>query len=261
MIQSPELFFYKRMDAQKRIGKDLLILVAFKSGLIFGSKFNERQSKPGQWLMLIKPSLIIGGIGDLRDFKSVMLILSNFCQNMAGVLGGHYLTSAGIVNFATGLLRQTFEEKANALAINFIVADWQSANDIALWFVDFDGSIKQLKNFAVSGGSDYEKPLLLEELEKLPVEEKMFFEVQKEKLERAGLPMAGTLVPSKSYRPKKEAIAYLEKHWKPNLKKKDAIELVKKTFFECNPESHDKTIEITLLECGKKPEFIYFKKE
>jgi len=260
IIQTPELLFYKKDEAQNRIDKYLLILVVFKNGLAFGAKFNERQSKPGQWLMEINSNAIVGGIGDFRDFKAVMLTLSNFCQNAANILGAHYLTGNGIVNFLTGLLRENLEEKSVALAVNFIVADCRNKKNLFLCFIDFDGRIKQLKNFAVAGGSDYKKPLTKEELEKLTPEEKAVFDFQKSRLMNAGMPEEFSLSPSRIHRPRKEAIAYLEKNWKQNMKKEEAIELIKKTLFECNPESHDKKIEIIVIEYEKEAKLFYFQK-
>ena len=261
IIQTPESFFQKKYDAEERVGKYLLALVTFRNGLAFGSKFNERQSKPGQWLMKISSTSIIGGVGDLRDFKSVMLSLDDFCQNISVMLGEHYLTGEGAVSFTTSLLKKTFEERANALSVNLLIADWRNDGKAFLWFVDFDGSILQLKNFAVAGGYEYSRPLSREELEKLSAQEKAFFDLKRAKLEKEGfLATESSLIPCKIRRPKKEAIAYLEKNWKPKMKKEEAIDALKKTLFECNPDSRDKTIEIIAIEYGKCPEFLCFKK-
>jgi 20S proteasome alpha/beta subunit len=260
IIQSPELLEYKKMDAKKRIDKYLLLLLAFKNGLISGVKFNERQSKPGQWLLKINSNVILAGIGDLRDFHSASLAVSNFCQNMAGVLGTHYLTGNGIINYLTGLLNRYFIETARAFALNFIIADCRNKNDPSLCFIDFDGSVKPLKNFAVAGGNDYQKHLTKEEFEKLLPEEKAFLNAQKKSLLEMGIPEEIPLTPTRLRQPKKEAIAYLEKNWKPNMRKEEAVELIKKCFLECNPESHDKMIEIIAIEYGKEPEPLYFKK-
>lgn len=261
IIQSPELLIYKKEDAKERIDKYLLTLVTFKNGLAFGVKFNERQSKPGQWLMEINSNAVVGGIGDIHNFESAMLILSDFCQNWSGLIGQHYLSGYGIKNFLAGFLRKNFEENATALAVNFIICDCRDENDPLLWFIDFDGSIKPLKNFAVAGGSDYEKPLTKEELEKLSPEEKAIFDFQKTKLKKAGIPIEEfPLNPVKLRQPKKEAIAYLEKNWKTDMKKDEAVNLLKNTFFECNPESHDKMIEIIVMEYGKEAEPLYFKR-
>jgi len=166
IIQSPELLLYKKDDATERIDKYLLVLATFKNGLAFGVKFNERQSKPGQWLMKINGTCMLGGIGDLRDFQAVTLILSDFFQQTANMIGSHYLTGTGTVNFLTELLSKNFEEKAKAMAVNFIVADWCNEAEPDLWFIDFDGRIKQLKGFAVAGGSEYGEQLSKEQLEK-----------------------------------------------------------------------------------------------
>jgi len=261
IIQSPELLIYKKEDAKERIDKYLLILVTFKNGLAFGVKFNERQSKPGQWLMEINSNAIVGGIGDIHNFESTMLMLSDFCQNWSSLIGQHYLTGYGVKNFLAEFLHKNFEENAAASAVNFIVCDCRDENDPLLWFIDFDGSIKQLKNFAVAGGSEYEKPLSKEDLEKLSSEEKAILNVQKERLGKMGIPEEFPLTPSRLCRPRKEAIGYLEKNWKPNMKKEEAINLVKETLFECNPDSRDKMIEVVVIEYEKEEaEPFYFKK-
>jgi 20S proteasome alpha/beta subunit len=260
IIQSPEMLIYKKEDAKERVDKYLLILVVFKNGLAFGAKFNERQSNPGQWLMGINSACIVAGIGALHNFESTMLALSDFAQSWSSLIGQHYLTGYGIKNFLSEFLRTNFEQNANALAVNFLVVDWRDENEPFLWFIDFDGSIKQLKNFAVAGGNDYDKPLTKEEIEKLTPEEKAMLDFQKSRLKKVGMPEELLLTPTRLRQPKKEAIAYLEKNWKPNMKKEEAIELVKKTLFECNPESHDKMIEIITIEYGKDAEPFYFKK-
>ena len=160
IIKTPESMIFEKSDALERIDKYLLIMVAFKNGLAFGVKFNERQSKPSQWLTGFNDNnAIVGGIGDLHNFESTMLMLSDFCQNWSGILGENYLTGYGIKNFLAGYLQKEFEKNASALAVNFIVVDWRDKKDPFLWFIDFDGRIKQLKSFAVAGGSEYEEPL------------------------------------------------------------------------------------------------------
>jgi 20S proteasome alpha/beta subunit len=190
-----------------------------------------------------------------------MLMLSDFCQNWNGLLGENYLTGYGIKNFLASYLQKEFEKNASALAVNFIVVDWRNKNDPFLWFINFDGGIKQLKNFTVAGGSEYEKPLTKEELEKLAPEEKAIFDIQKERLKKAGMPKEFPLTLNRLRYPRKDAIAYLEKNWKPDMEKKEAINLVKETLFECNPESHDKKIEIIAIEYGKEAEPFYFQKD
>ncbi len=260
IIQSPELLIFKKNDAAERIDKYLLILTTFKNGLAFGVKFNERQSKPGQWLIEINETCMLGGIGDLRDFKAVTLALSDFCQATANMIGGHYLTGTGIVNFLSDILSKNFGEQANARAVNFIVADRHN-EETDLWFIDFDGRIKQLKNFAVAGGSEYGEQLSKEDLEKLPPEAKDLFAKQKAELAKAEVVPEDMFVPTIVYNPRKKAIAYLESFWKPEMKKGEAIGILKNTLFGCNPESHDRTIEITIIEEGKENiEYSYFKK-
>ncbi len=261
IIKTPESMIFEKASALERIDKYLLILVTFKNGLAFGVKFNERQSKPGQWLMGINANTIVGGIGDLHNFESTMLMLSDFCQNWDGLLGENYLTGYGIKNFLASYLQKEFEKNASALAVNFIVVDWRNKNDPFLWFINFDGRIKQLKCFAVAGGSEYEESLTKEGLEKLTPEEKAIFDIQKERLEKAGMPKEFPLTLNRLRYPRKDAIAYLEKNWKPDMKKDDAVNLLKKTLFECNPESHDKMIEIAVIIPGKEPETLYFKKD
>jgi len=259
IIQSPELLIYKQENAKERIDKYLLLLITFKGGLAFGVKYNKRQNKPMQWLMEINNTCMIGGIGDLRDFNTTILAISNFCQGMANLIGSHYLTSSGIVNFLSGSLNKAFEESAKALAVNFLVADWRN-KEPDLCFVDFDGQIKQLKCFAVAGGSEYSEPLDEEEIKKLPPQEKAFLE--KKRAEIASMGGDGSLmVPSKIYQPRKKAIAYLEKTWKPNMKKEEAVNLLKNTLFECNPESHDNMVEITVIIPGKEPKPLYSEKD
>ncbi len=258
IIQSPELLMFKKDDATERIDKYLLLLAIFTKGLAFGVKFNERQSKPMQWLMEINNTCIIGGIGDLRDFNATILAISNFCQEMANLIGSHYLTGSGIVNFLSGSLSKAFEENAKALAVNFLIADWHN-KEPDLCFVDFDGRIKQLRCFAVAGGSEYSESLNEEEIKKLPPQEKDFLEKKRAEIASTG-GNAALIVPSKIYQPRKKAIAYLEKTWKPNMKKEGAVNLLKNTLFECNPESHDQMIEITVIIPGKEPEPLYFKK-
>lgn len=260
IVQTPESFFQKRHDAQERVDKYLLILATFKNGLAFGSKFNERQSKPGQWLLTINANVIVGSIGDFADFQEVISIISGFCQNTDNLIGIHYATGSGIEKNLSQKLQDSFEKKGAVWAVNFIVADCREKTP-SLWFIDFDGRVKPLKNFAVAGGSEYKKPLNKDELERLTPEEKNIFAFQKENLKKAGLPVDDLpLIPSLLRQPRKEAIAYLEKNWKPKMKKEEAVGLVKKTLFEYNPESHDKTIEITVIEYGKDPKFLYFKK-
>ncbi len=257
IIQSPELLIYKKEDAGERIDKYLLLLSTFNAGLAFGVKFNKRQSKPMQWLMEINGTCMLGGIGDFGNFQAVILSLSEFCQNTANFIGGHYLTGTGIVNFLSDFLRKAFEENAKALAVNFLVADWHN-KEPDLCFVDFDGRIKQLKCFAVAGGSEYYESLNEEEIKKLSSQEKTFLE--KKKSEVASMEGdVSLIVPSKIYQPRKRAITYLEKTWKPNMRKEKAVNLLKNTLFECNPESHDQMIEITVIIPGKEPEPLYFK--
>ena len=261
IIQSPELLLYKEDDATKRIDKYLLVLATFKNGVAFGVKFNERQSKPGQWLMKINGTCMLGGIGDLRDFQAVILILSDFCQKTANMIGGHYLTGTGIVNFLTEILGKNFEEKAKAMAVNFIVADWRNEAEPDLWFIDFGGRIKQLKGFAVAGGSEYGEHLSKEAFEKLPPEVKDSFAKQKIELAKAGIVPENLFTPTIVRNPRKQAIAYLEGAWKPKMKKEEVIELLKNTLFECNPESHDRKVEITVIESDKEEvEPFYFQK-
>lgn len=260
IIQSPELLLYKKDDATKRIDKYLLVLTTFKNGLAFGVKFNKRQNKPGQWLMQINGTCMLGGIGDLRDFQAVTLFLSDFCQQTANMIGGHYLTGAGIVNFLAEFLSKNFEEKAKAMAVNFIVADWHN-KETDLWFIDFDGRIKQLKNFAVAGGSEYEEQLSKEDFEKLPPEAKDLLMKQKIELAKAGIMPENLFAPTIIRNPRKQAIAYLEGTWKPKMKKEEAIELLKNALFECNPESRDRTIEITVIKTDQEEaETFYFQK-
>lgn len=262
IIQSPELLVYKKKDALRRIGEHFVALAVFEDGLIFGSKFSERQSRPGQWLMQIGPTSIIGGIGDLSDFKSAMFALNNFCQHISNMVNERCLTGAGIVKFMSNFLRQAFEEGANALAVNFIVADCQTEEDTNkpdLWFIDFEGSVKQLRNFAVAGGSEHEKPLTEEELKALSPVEKSYLEFQKKDFMNAGMPDEA-YSPIRIYQPKKRAIAYLEKNWRQNMKKDEAVELVKQTLFKHNPESREKAIEIIVVEYDGKTEILYFKK-
>lgn len=262
IIQSPELLVYKKIEASRRVGEYFVALAVFKNGLVFGSKFSERQSRPGQWLMQNGPASIVGGIGDLSDFKNATFALNNFCQHISGVVGERYLTGAGIVKFLSNLLRQAFEERACALAVNFIVADCQdeNTNEPDLWFVDFDGSVKQLRNFAVAGGAESEKPLTEEEVKNLSPKEQGDLELQKANFQKQGIPQEFFLNPIKLYFPRKAAIACLEKNWKKNMKKEEAVEVVKRALFECNPESREKIIEIVVIEYGKDPVYFLFKK-
>jgi hypothetical protein len=205
IIQSPEMLIYKKEDAKERVDKYLLILVVFKNGLAFGVKFNERQSKPGQWIMEINKACMVAGIGALHNFESTMLALSDFAQNWGGLIGQHYLTGYGVKNFLSEHLQENFEQNTNALAVNFIVVDWRNKDEPFLWFIDFDGSIKQLKNFAVAGGNDYEKSLTKEEIKKLTPEDKAILNVQKERLGKMGIPEEFPLTPTRLRQTKKRS--------------------------------------------------------
>ncbi len=259
IIQSPELLEYKNFDAQKRIGRHFIALIAYKNGVAFGVRFNERQSKKEQWLMKINPLIMLGGIGDLRDFQLITTELLNFCQNMAGMMGEHYLTGDGIVKFLSGMLHWHFEEKARALAVNFLVADCRSEKGPFLWFIDFDGSIKQLKNFAVAGGSNYEENISEKELETLPEKLKKAFAAQKEKLAGEGIPPE-MLAPMRIISPQKNAIKFLEEKWKTDMSREETIALIKKTIFDYDPDLKNKTAEITMFEYDKEVEALYVKK-
>jgi 20S proteasome alpha/beta subunit len=265
IIQTPELIIYKRIDAEKRIDNYLLLLVVFKNGLVFGIKFNERQNeerqnKLCQWLMEINSTVITACIGDFHDFETCTQILTDFCRKTDNTLGKHYITGKGIEKFLANMLREGFSENVSVLAVNFLVADCQNQKEPALWFIDFDGDTKPLKNFAVAGGTEYEEPLTEEEFKKLTEEQKDEFEQRKLKIIKNGAPKDASFTPSRLRYPKKEAIAYLEKNWKPNMKKEGAIELVKSTLFKFNPESKDRTIEIVIVE-KKGSEAQYFTKK
>ena len=259
IIQTPELIRYKQEEAESRIDKYLMILVTFEKGLVFGVKFNERQNKPAQWLMEINSTSMIGGIGDLRDFKFATRALCNFCQDIANLVGKHYLTGDGVVNFLVGLLQKEFEEKSSPLAVNFIVADWHDEGKPDLWFVDYDGNTKQLKDFVVGGGSEYAEVLTEAETKKLSQEEKDFLELQKLGIKEK-VPQSSAVFLSHIYYPRKKAIAYLEEHWKPEMNAREAVVLVKKCLFKCDPESKNKIIEVSVIEAGKEVKIHYFKK-
>ncbi len=261
IIQTPELLIFKKVETEERVGKNLLVCAAFEKGLAFGAKYNKRQNKPNQWLFEVNATCIVGGIGDLHDFQIVYLELSSFCQEMASVLGGHYITGEGLQKYLAGKLREEFEENAKARAVNFIVADWHNG-EMDFWFIDFDGRIKQLKNFAVAGGSEYQEPLTEEEMAKLDSKEKKILEIQKSEMTKEREMMPGEIfMPAKIINPQKMAIAYLERFWKHNMNEKEIVTLIKNTLFTCSPELEKKMIEISVLERCKDVKNYYFPKK
>ncbi len=252
IIQTPELLEYKKINAKERAGRHLLVLVTYKNGIVLGNKFDKRQSQKGQWVKYINYATIVGGIGDLKDYKSVTRALSNFCQETKNLLGIHYITGHGIVQFLSDVMRHNFEEKSEGLAVNFLVTD-SNTEGLFLWFINYDGRIKQLKNFAVAGGNEYVLPHALteEEIANLPPHEMDM--VKKIKQINPNRPIT---VPNQLF-PRKDAIAYLEAQWKKNLTEKEAILLAKNTLFECDDTD---MIELTIFNTkGFKP--LYFKRK
>jgi 20S proteasome alpha/beta subunit len=269
IIQTPESVIYKKFDAEERIDSYLLISLVYKNGLVFGIKFNERQNEKCQWMIEINPAVFLAGIGDLQDFEACELAVGDFCQNIKNILAKHYITGNGIEKFLSKFLRENFDEGLTALAVNFIIAD-RRKNEPSLWFIDFGGEVKKLKNFAVAGGCRYEELISEKEVGKLTPEQKDFLEKQKKILENQknnfkkdeSAPEFDISAPVRIRNPRKEAIAYLEKYWKPAMNKKEVIELIKNVLFGFNPESKDKTIEIVVIEKNKKDrELLHFKEK
>lgn len=263
ILQNADLFILKQADARNRIDKFMLILVIFDEGVAFGVKFNERQSKPSQWIKFIDEGTLVAGIGDLRDFKRLIGIFESFCQDCCNLLGKPYVTGNGIVNFLSGYLYGHFEESLRALAVNMMVLEWLE-KDPQLWFIDFDGRIKQLAGFTVAGGSPYVETLTEEDLKNLSPEEKIVFEFKKKEFQKerdvSATEFASAFQYTRPRHPQKEAIAFLENNWKPDMGREDAVGLLTATLSQCNPPSKDNIIEIMVFPLDKNPEIFHFKK-
>lgn len=252
VIQTPELLEYKKINARERAGRHLLVLVTYKNGMVLGNKFDKRQSQKGQWIKYINCATIVGGIGDLKDYKSVTKALSNFCQETKNLLGIHYITGHGIVQFLSDVMRYNCEQNTEALAVNFLVTD-SNTEGLFLWFINYDGRIKQLKNFAVAGGNEYDFPRKLteEEIANLPPH-KMDMVKKMKQLK----PDVAITIPQLKF-PRKDVIAYLEKQWKPKMTEKEAIQLAKNALFECDDAN---VLELTVFNT-KGFENMYFKRK
>ncbi len=252
IIQTPELIEYKKINARERAGRHLLVLVTYKNGMVLGNKFDKRQSQKGQWIKYVNSTTIVGGIGDFGNFESVSHALEGFCQETMNLLGVHYITGQGIKRYLSGILNSYYKQESEALAVNFLVTD-SNTEGLFLWFINYDGRIKQLKNFAVAGGNEYLLPCVLseEEIANLPPHE---IDIVK-KIQQKN-PAVAITTPRHIF-PRKNAIAYLEARWKPKMAEKEAIQLTKNTLFECDDAG---MVELTIFNT-KGFEILYFKRK
>ncbi len=221
ILQSLEWIKYKEASSKKRVGKHILVLTAFKDGLIFGAKCNEHLDKPGQWVIQILPDVVVTGIGDFADFQKVTMALETLRQATDNLIGEEYITGKGLINFLSPYLKNEFFEGARPLAVNLIVIHPEDEKNILLWFVDYDGQYRRLKNFGVAGGVDCDPP----------------------------------------EKNRKEAIDYLAKNWKPDMNGEEATNLVKDSIFKCDEIKEEGIIEIRIFLWGKQHVLRYFKKE
>lgn len=238
IIQTPELFFQKGMQAEASIGSHILVGALFAGcGAVFGMKFDSRRNKEFQWVKAITPRVILVGWGMYSDFQKVAQYLNDAAQEMTELAGESYATISFLSKSASSFLGNKFEIAAVPYATDALLVDVVSKE---INFVDFRGHSMLLRGFGVLGGYQYTPSPF----------PKNAHELSNEELEKLFV------------FPRKNAIKYLENMFgeKEFLSKKDAMQVVSKALFDFDPKSKKDNFMIVIYQSHKLKCFVVERK-
>lgn len=238
VIQTPELFFQKGIQAESDIGSHILVATLIAgNGVVFGMKFDPRRNKGLQWIKAITPRVILAGWGLYSDFQKVAQQLNDAAQEMTELAGESYATLPFLSKTASSLIGNKFEVSAVPFALDVLLVDVVSKE---INFVDFRGHSMLLRGFGILGGYKYVSSPFPDNVQELSTKEleKLFIF------------------------PRKNAIKHLETVFeeKKFLSQKDAVEKVTKTLFSFDPKSKKENFMIAIYRNNKFKYFVIERK-